>query len=676
VNIDLTRFSAAFFEESAEHVASLEQGLLSLERTPGDAELLNAIFRAAHSIKGGSSTFGFSDVARFTHTLEGLLDEVRSGQRPLDGPLNGLLLRATDALRSLLACAKAGTPAPPESQEVLAELVRCCGTRPAPSPASGPVVEQARTRRMRIRFTPAPDLFLCGGDPLLVLRELATLGTVVEARCDTSKLAPLEELNPDLCALSFSLALETACSDAELRDVFCFIEDGATISIAPDDGREATVPLPAAAPALVAPAPAALAPAAPAASASSDGRPRAPDGTPIERRAGEASSIRVAAEKVDKLVDLVGEMAITQSMLTQALSDPSPAGRMRLKEAVAQMERNTREMQERVMAVRMVPVGTVLGRFHRVVRDLAAQLGKQLTLDIRGEDVELDRGVVERISDPLTHLVRNAIDHGIETPEERRAKGKPETGTLHLWAHQQGSHVIIEAADDGRGLDVARIRAKAIASGLIAADAVLTDEQVHALIFAPGFSTKEQVTDVSGRGVGMDVVKRNIEALNGSVALTANPGAGTTCTIRLPLTMAILDGLVLRVGDRHFVLPLLSIFESFRPRREDVRTVLGRGEVVMLRGEAIPLVRLHRVFGVEADHTDPSDGLVTLVDSGGVRVALLVDELLGQAQVVAKSLEKNYRRVDGISGATILGDGRIALMLDVLFLARRRPEAA
>jgi two-component system chemotaxis sensor kinase CheA len=348
----------------------------------------------------------------------------------------------------------------------------------------------------------------------------------------------------------------------------------------------------------------------------------------------------------------------------------TPSRLSHLREAMAETERYTRELQERVMSVRMLPIGQVFSRFPRLVRDVAAQLGKQVRVEMVGEETELDKGVVERMSDPLTHLVRNAIDHGIETPEERRRLGKPEEGLLRLEAYHQGGNVVVAVSDDGRGLDAERIRRKAAERGLIAESAVLTDEQTHNLIFEPGFSTAEIVSDVSGRGVGMDVVKRSVQALNGSVAVRTEAGAGTAVSIRLPLTLAILDGLLLKVGAETYILPLVSIVESIRPRPEQVRGVAGKGEVVAVRGEALPLMRLHQLFAIPTKVTDPCRGLTVIMESGGQRTALLVDELLGQQQVVVKSLEAHYRKVQGVLGATILGDGRPALILDAAGLAQ------
>jgi two-component system chemotaxis sensor kinase CheA len=475
-------------------------------------------------------------------------------------------------------------------------------------------------------------------DPVLVLRSLSRLGEIVETRLERSRLPQLAALDPELCFLAWNLQLATDSRPEDIRDLFAFVEDGSEISIeeeidVPEEGQPA---------------------AAPAASP----------------KVRESSSIRVSTEKVDRLIDLVGELVIAQSMAAQILA-AFHAGRLpELQEAFDGIERRTRELQERVMGIRMLPVGTVFSRFPRLVHDLSAASGKQITLEMTGEDIELDKGVVERLSDPLTHLVRNAIDHGIEPSTERHAAGKQEQATVWLRAFHQGGNVIVEVADDGRGLDTSRIRKKAIERGLLAGGDALEEREIQALIFEPGFSTAEQVTDLSGRGVGMDVVKRSVEGLNGSVSIESEAGHGTRIRMRLPLTLAILDGLLLRVAAERYVLPLTQILESIRPHREQCKEAAGRGEVVVVRGEPVALVRMHRLFGVSGAVTDPSQGLVVLVEHQGHRMALLVDELLGQQQVVIKSLEAHFRKVDGVAGATILGDGRAALILDVAGLAQ------
>jgi len=657
MEIDLSRFRDTFFQEAEEHVVEMESGLLQLEHN-SDPELLHAIFRGAHSIKGASGSLGFDEIARFTHAMESLLDRMREGQvAPTRGRVD-LLLAALDVLRRLLETARSGAPAPEEDAARTAGLL-VVAQRAGDFPSAGTVELRAGDRTAiawSIRFAPSPDTFRQGMEPVLVLRELARLGEIVAVEPDTSRLPALELLEPDTCYLAWNVGLRSDRSGQEIRDVFAFVEDGAVLEIRPEAARREE---PGADP--VAPA----------------GQPKA-----AAARA-ESGSIRVATAKVDKLIDLVGELVIAQSMASQILATGGSSALHRLQEVFAEVERYTRELQERVMGIRMLPVGSVFSRFPRVVRDLAAATGKEIALEIHGEETELDKGMIERLSDPLMHLVRNAADHGLETPAGRAEAGKPACGRIWLRARHQGGNVVIEVGDDGRGLDPERIYAKALERGLALEHGEATGDQVCALIFEPGFSTAESVSDLSGRGVGLDVVKKSVEALNGTVAIVNQPGRGVTFRIQLPLTLAILDGLLLRVGDERYVLPLTSIMESIAPRHEQVRSVAGKGEVIALRGEPLPLVRLHRLLH-RAAANEEGGGLAVIVEHGGKRLALVVDELLGQQQVVIKSLETHFRKVEGVVGATILGDGQPALILDVAALAEmargaggdRRPVAA
>lgn len=678
MKIDLARFRESFFEEAAEHVATLEEGLMGLERPDADPELLNSIFRAAHSIKGGSGMFGLEQVTSFSHVLENLLDRMREGTMHPTRARIDLLLRSTDVLKALLGAARSGEPAPAELEGVLADLQREqasdqeAATPPAPIevpvPSAGPV-----RRVRRIHFRPASDVLLSGLDPVLVLRDLASLGEIRDVRCDTSRLPPLTALDPEVCHLAWTVLLASDACEAEIRDVFAFVEDGAEIRIDIEPDAAAPQPLPAVAATDPAPSVAEAAPH-PAAVAASQ-----PSGPTFRRRASDvepSSSIRVSIDKVDRLVNLVGELVIAHSMVADVVSHFTIDKLDRLQAAVSLMGRNTREMQERVMGIRMMPIGSLFGRFPRMVRELSGALGKEIQLELSGEETELDKAVVERIGDPLTHLVRNAVDHGIDDVETRRALGKPEQGVIRLAACTQGGSVIIEVADDGRGLDKERIHRKAVERGLARADEVLTDEQLYALILQPAFSTAEKVTDLSGRGVGLDVVKRNVEALNGSISIHTTPGHGTSFRIKLPLTLAILDGQVLVVGEQLFVLPLVSIVESLRPKRTHVKQVFGDGEVVLVRGDTLPLIRAHQLLDVPTNVVDPCEGLTVIVEHEGRRVALLVDDLRGQQQVVIKGLDVNYRRVEGVLGATVMGDGRVAFILDVAGLIRMtEPDA-
>lgn len=645
MEIDLSRFLDTFFQEAAEHLETMEAELLSLRAGKTGGDVLNAIFRCAHSIKAGAGTFGFEAMARFTHVLESLLDRLRNGEMEVSAALVELLLRSVDVLRALVDAAASQSAPPPVWEAVTGELDRAIGLKqPDPvgpradvpaSVAAGAGGEGAgfAETEYSIRFEPAAELFRLGLDPFLVLRDLAQLGAL-EAEADVSQIPALAALDPETCYLRWRMRLKSSAAMDQIRDAFAFVEDVAVISIEP-----------------------AVAPAA--------AEPARENQKAGLRASARESSIRVATGKVDRLIDLVGELVIAQSMAAQIMNDFTAERLPRLQEAMAEIERHTRELQDRAMRIRMMPVGSIFSRFHRLVHDTAQALGKQVSLEISGEETELDKGVVERIADPLTHLVRNAVDHGIEPPDGRQRAGKGPAGRVRLDAYHQGGSVIVEVSDDGRGLDTARIRAKAIERGVIAAGEDLAEEQIHALIFRPGFSTADTISDVSGRGVGMDVVKKSVDSLGGTVAIETAEGRGSTVRIKIPLTLAILDGLLLRVGGQTYVIPLVSIVESIRLRREQVRDVAGCGEVITVRREPLPLVRLGRIFQVPGWTADPAGGLVVIVEHDGRHWALLVDELLGQQQVVVKSLETNFRKVDGITGATILGDGRAALILDI-----------
>ena len=654
--IDLSRFQATFFAESREGLAAMETGLLALEAGTADAETIHTVFRGAHSIKGGAATFGFRAVADTTHRLETLLDQMRGGKRTADAATIDALLAAVDVLRGMLARAEAGTPDTHGDAALDARLAALLDAAPAPAGASAAAAAATQSARWRIRFAPHAGLFLSGNDPLRIARELAELGTL-RTRCDSGALPELRALDATQSYLTYEFELEADTARAKIADVFAWVDGECELSIDALDAAPAV-------------APAAASPAAPVAPAPSTA-PAAGD-----KRAGDAAdagdnSIRVATGKVDALINLVGELVITQAMLRQQSAALDPGVHDLLLNGLAQLERNTRDLQEAVMGVRMLPVEFVFSRFPRLVRDLSARLGKKVRLRTSGEGTELDKGVIERIVDPLTHLVRNAIDHGLESPEQRAGTGKDATGTVTLAASHQGGHIVIEVSDDGRGLDRARILAKAAERGLAVSDA-LSDAEVWQLIFHPGLSTAETITDVSGRGVGMDVVKQNIVGLGGVVDIDSQPGRGTRVRIRLPLTLAILDGMSVAVGGETFILPLAYVIEALQPARDDVRSIGGRSRVLRVRDEHLPLLPLADLFGVERapQAQAGADGLVVVLESEGRKVALEVDELVGQQQVVVKSIESNYRRVDGISGATILGDGRVALIVDVGGLVR------
>ncbi|MEN1960664.1 chemotaxis protein CheW [Luteimonas sp. MJ246] len=663
--MDFSRFHAAFFEESREGLDAMEAGLLSLEAGGGaaDAETINVVFRAAHSIKGGAATFGFSSITDLTHLLETLLDEARAGRRTLDPGSIGALLVSVDVLRALLAACEHGSAIDAgELAEARAGLDALLGDGVAAVPA-GPAPDAAGTTATgdwRIGFTPAPSLFLSGNDPLRILRELASHGEL-GVECIDERLPPFDRMDPFEAYLAWTLTLPGSVPRGAIDEAFAWVEDACELQI------ESTPP-PASA---TADAPAAAGQHA----ATTPARAQA-----AGRRGGDAeSSIRVAVAKVDALINLVGELVITQAMLRQRSAHLDPVASEALLSGLEQLERNTRDLQESVMGVRMLPVEFAFSRFPRMVRDLATRLGKKVHLRTQGEATELDKGVIEKIVDPLVHLVRNAIDHGLESPADRRAAGKDEAGTVILSAAHQGATIVIEIADDGRGLDRDRILRKAAERG-IATPGHPTDAQVWDLVFAPGFSTVETLTDLSGRGVGMDVVKKNIAALGGQVEIRSRPGEGTTVSIRLPLTMAIVDGMTVAVGGEVFIVPLGMVVESLLPRAADVRTIAGEARVLRVRDEYLPLLDLAGQYGLPATTRgadDPAPArIAVVVEADGRRLALEVDELLGQQQVVVKNLESNYRRVAGVSGATILGDGRVALIVDAGSLARGTPQPA
>jgi two-component system chemotaxis sensor kinase CheA len=647
-----------FFEEAEELLQTYEEGVLGLEQAPHDRELLHSIFRSAHTLKGNSSMLGFERIATLTHALEDLLVKLRGGESTPGREVIDTLLAANDVLRDLMGRARSGDDGEIPEMAALVETLRAhaqsVGREPAaptaaaaPAGAPPPVAETL----YEIRFAPPGDVLRRGVDPLRLLDALGTLGRLERLEADPSALPPLESLDPETCYLAFHCWLRSAAPRADLESCFEFVDAPGAVQITEPETSPATAGR--------AGAPASPAPAVP----STAERLRAAVET-------DTQSIRVATDKVDRLVDLVGELVITQSMVAQAVHQLaadgfSPERLAELSEAVDQMDRHSRELEERVMAVRMLPIRTVFGRFPRVVRDLAQSEGKLVHFETRGDETELDKTVIERIADPLVHLVRNAVDHGIESPADRRARGKPETGSLTLAAYQQGGSIFIEVVDDGRGLDRERILRKAVEVGLVSSPEGMADEQVYALIWEPGFSTADKVTEVSGRGVGTDVVKRNVTALGGSISIQTTPGRGTTFRVKLPLTLAILEGQSLRVGREVYILPLATITESVRPTTETLRSVFSAGETFLMRGKVLPFLRLHRLFRVPEAVDDPTRGLMVVVEHDGHRVALLVDELLGQQQFVIKSLDSNFHRVDGIAGATILGDGRVALILDV-----------
>jgi two-component system chemotaxis sensor kinase CheA len=644
--ISVTQFHKVFFEESLEGLDAMETALLALDEG-GDAELVHSIFRAAHSIKGGAATFGFPEMAAFTHEAESLLDQVREGRRAIDKTIIELMLRTVDCLRGMFDRAQAGQPlADAASEELKRQLAAAVGHQ-VPAAAAKTASKPAASNGWTIQFRPHPGMLAGGNDPLRLLRELAALGQlVVEAQLD--RVPTLDALDPGECHLGWQLTLTGAATREAIASVFEWVEDECDLSIEP---------LVAAAP-----APAVEAVAAPAAATATTRSAAA--------SSNDAGSVRVGIDKIDSLIDLVGELVITQAMLDQFREDFDISRLAMLQEGLAQLARHTRTLQESVMGIRMLPIGSVFNRFPRLVRDLSQKLGKQVKLDLVGEHTELDKTVLEKIGDPLVHLVRNAIDHGLETPDKRRAAGKGDVGTLRLEASHRGGTIVVEIVDDGAGLNRDAIINKALQKGLIKSGENISDDEVGELIFQPGFSTAAVTTDLSGRGVGMDVVRRNVVDLGGHVGIKSRPGNGTTFTITLPLTLAIIDGLSAAVGEECYIVPLVSIVESIQLQPDAVRSVTGGGELFRFRNEYIPIIRLHQQFACAGAREQIEQGLVIVVEGEGHRVGLFVDELIGQQQAVVKSLEANYRRVEGISGATILADGSVALIVDVAGIIR------
>jgi len=653
VSMDISDFYQTFFDEADELLADMEQHLLDLVPEAPDSEQLNAIFRAAHSIKGGAGTFGFTILQETTHLMENLLDEARRGEMQLNTDIINLFLETKDIMQEQLDAYKSSAEPDAASFEYI-----CNALRQLALEAKGEVAAPAAN------LSVVEDVDV--GEKAPAAAQAGKL-RVVLSRLKESEVSLLEEELGNLATLSnvvkgkdsLAATLDDGISEDDIVAVLCFVIEADQIAFeteAVSEDAPVAVEEPAAAPAVVPAAPVLKAVPKETAAPVRAEKPAA--------RASESTSIRVAVEKVDQLINLVGELVITQSMLAQRSNELDPVTHGDLITSMGQLQRNARDLQESVMSIRMMPMEYVFSRFPRLVRDLAGKLNKQIELTLMGSSTELDKSLIERIIDPLTHLVRNSLDHGIELPENRVAAGKSPVGNLILSAEHQGGNICIEVTDDGAGLNRERILAKAISQGM-AVNENMTDEEVGMLIFAPGFSTAEQVTDVSGRGVGMDVVKRNIQEMGGHVEIKSKQGAGTTIRILLPLTLAILDGMSVKVADEVFILPLNAVMESLQPREEDLHPLAGGERVLEVRGEYLPLVELWKVFEVDGAKTEATQGIVVILQSAGRRYALLVDQLIGQHQVVVKNLESNYRKVPGISAATILGDGSVALIVDV-----------
>ena len=735
MTLDITQFYQTFFDEADELLAEMERLLLGLDVAHPESEDLNAIFRAAHSIKGGAATFGFTALTDTTHILESLLDRARTGELTLRTDMVDLFLETKDVLHELLQALRASTDPDPELVSSMCARLQALadaesGKSAAPAPAAAkpaaPVAVAPAPAPIAVDPSEPPGHLVQQLQELAGVQSTDAAGAHAEGAggkpCLKIKLTGVGERDRDLLVEEvgnlgkildrseqgqvLTLWLETDCDPDDINAVCCFVIDGDQIDVSrgtytpqdsiaePDSSAQAQTvdgdaapaaapaPTPASTPETAAPvAPPPVAAIEPAPTLSAVPTPANPEVAAKATAAGgaaaaapravanENSSIRVGVEKVDQLINLVGELVITQAMLAQTATAFDPVLHERLFNGLGQLQRNAHDLQEAVMSIRMMPMDYVFSRFPRLVRDLASKLGKEIELVTFGQATELDKSLIERIIDPLTHLVRNSLDHGIETPDVRIAAGKDAVGQLILSAEHQGGNIVIEVSDDGAGLRRDKILAKAAIQGLPSSES-MSDEDVWQMIFMPGFSTAEKVTDVSGRGVGMDVVKRNIQGMGGHVEIQSRAGQGTTTRVVLPLTLAILDGMLVKVGSEVFILPLNFVMESLQPSMDDIYQVAGDERVVRVRGEYLPLVELHSFFQVENARTDPTQGIVTIMQAEGRRFALLVDDLLGQQQVVLKNLETNYRKVRGISAATILGDGSVALIVDVPTLNR------
>lgn len=689
MSIDMSQFHEAFFEESFEGLEIMESELLTLDVGEGDVEIINTIFRAAHSIKGGAGTFGFMNVSEFTHVMETLLDEMRDGSRDVTQFAVDSLLGSIDVLRTMLEAARDSGDVDEamvaERYAILNNILNNGDEAPSNSEveSADADVTAGAAQVWQISFMPHTNLLMAGNDPVRMFRALSELGEL-QATVDLAKLLPFNELVPEDLYLCWTVTLAGDVLKADIEEVFEWVEDDCDLSITllddagpiglDSDKGSQVIPAQEQEQEEITPTPAPL--------TTESAVPVVKAASIKPKKATEAASIRVGIDKVDEIINLVGELVITQSMLDQAGDDLEANAELsasgdsasqkinadillRLSKGLAQLERNTRELQDGVMRIRMLPISFVFSRMPRLVHDLSSKLNKKIELMVQGEETELDKTVMENIGDPLVHLVRNALDHGVETPEVRVAAGKPETGILNLNAYHQGGNVIIEIKDDGAGINKEKVLAKAIEKGIVSSHDKLSDDEVNNLIFAPGFSTADVVSDVSGRGVGMDVVKTSINKLGGRVVVQSEEGKGSVFTIRLPLTLAILDGQLVTVGDESYVIPLIAIIESLQVDRAQINQVAGKAEVYKLRDEYIPIIRARSVFGLDDGADDLHESLMVVVEVDGAPVGIIVDELQGQQQVVIKSLETNYRKVETMSGATILGDGTVALIWDV-----------
>lgn len=668
-----------FFEEALEGLDSMESSMLAMEEGCDDSEEINAVFRVIHSIKGGAGTFGFAHIADFTHVVETLLDQVRSGEREITKEIIALLLKTVDCVREMVETSQSGGDADPDLGKDIIERLNQILNKSTSSEAKESLKQESAEAEFagigwQISFVPHKQMLQTGNDPVRMFQALSELGEI-STSVDITELPNLHSLQPEESYLKWKITIKSGCREESIREIFEWVEDECDLEIKPLNNEEQQ-------------------------EQSEIQEAENKELVRVERRndpendrrkdddrrktnygrrksdsAGGTSSIRVGTDKIDELINMVGELVITQSMLG-VLGDGFDMSKLEdLQDGLTELERHTRQLQESIMRIRMVPINFVFSRFPRMVHDLSEKLGKKIDLRISGETTELDKTVVEQIGDPLTHLVRNSVDHGIEMPEERSASGKPEMGEVHLNAYHKGGSIIIEISDDGAGLNCEKIRNKAISAGIISENDELSEERIHELIFHPGFSTADVVSDISGRGVGMDVVRKNIVRLGGNIEIKSKQGHGSIFRISLPLTLAILDGQIISVGKEKYIVPIASIIESIQVKPDMVNKVSGKGEVFELRGEYLPIVRMHEFFEVEEGYIDELEkGILVVVEGDGRKCGLFVDLLLGQQQIVIKSLETNFVRIQGLSGATIFGDGSVALILDIPGMVRQATE--
>ena len=647
------QFKDTYFNECFELLSSMEEKLLGIDIDVGaDLEELNAIFRCIHSIKGGGGAFGLDAIVSFTHIAEALLDVMRDGKVPATKGAIDALLRSVDVTSQMIRLAREGKPVPADMGKDLADELNGLAL------ASGQTIAAQKGKAVakkvdevikfyRIIFAPHRSMLLSGNEPLLILRELKRLGKM-RVTTDVSAVPGLEEIEPDNAYFSYIIELETTATLEIVKEAFEFVDGECTLDISVEAGVDADIersPIPT----IIEPAKKAE-PAAATASAPGN---------------NVTTSIRVDIDKVDKLVNMVGEIVIIQAMLAAQSRHLELDKHQELIQGIEELLQHTRELQEAVMSVRMQPLKSVFSRMPRIVRDIAVQLGKDIKLVTSGENTEVDKTVIELLSDPLTHMIRNSADHGVETPAIRTTNGKLPQGTIHLSADSRGGRIIIEISDDGAGINRTKVLEKAKEKGLVARDAQLRDEEIDNLVFLPGFSTADKVSNISGRGVGMDVVRRNIEGLGGALQIINNPGKGCRFIVSIPLTLAILDGMIVRVGTENYIIPIGNIIETMRPKAQEVKKIAGGNDVINVRGEFIPVMYLANLFQAKGGLLNAAEALVVLVESGRHKIGLVVDELIGQQQVVIKTLETNSDPVEGISGATILGDGKVSLILDV-----------